>query len=571
MAFWRTFGFQVSEIETLLDKGDCEIEDLLDKGELLVEECKGQNKKLVEFIAQTPVLSKLIGYTVGYPVKEPEPPMEGSADGSVDDFEELKRKRANYPHFASEVLCHEDWTISEAIAENEELLELLWSFLDVEPPLNPLIAICASKVASIIFQRKVQEIFGFLKKKEGVVVQLVKHIGSGPVSELLMKMIQVDKLESQDHVQWLEEQNLIKLILNNFGDERSSSARENIATIILDILSSPSPLVPLVASLESEEHLETLFSSIITRPSHSSLYWGLEIVIGLLRCPSIACEMDTPPEALPASVRISASHLSSFVKILHEMTSPDIPTSFGSVVPLGSHRLKVVEFFAALVRCSNRWVDREFVEKGALAMSLDLFFKYHWNNFLHATVTNMLILLLEDRDPEIVGTCFLDEAGLLDRICEASQGNEEDLEKKDVSRGYMGFLNSVSNKIAELSSRHEEVNRVTSNHEEWKSYTENALSKQNLAFSVVLGGGKPDDSQNAPDDELGGGPGGDLTNICTQHTIKVGFSNVFDSGFGYDNEEEKEEPDLGFLVLSKVFDQISKEPYDTHDSDDDDF
>lgn len=47
MSFWRTFGFTVSAVETILEKEEFSLEELLEEEEVL-QETKSQNKKLLD-------------------------------------------------------------------------------------------------------------------------------------------------------------------------------------------------------------------------------------------------------------------------------------------------------------------------------------------------------------------------------------------------------------------------------------------------------------------------------------------------------------------------------------------
>lgn len=64
-----------------------------------------------------------------------------------------------YPFLACEILCSEIWTITEGIFRDESLLEILFTFLDQPPPLNPLLASYTSRVGQSLLSRRTSEVF----------------------------------------------------------------------------------------------------------------------------------------------------------------------------------------------------------------------------------------------------------------------------------------------------------------------------------------------------------------------------------------------------------------------------
>ncbi|CEH14755.1 SAP family cell cycle dependent phosphatase-associated protein [Ceraceosorus bombacis] len=113
--FWR-FGFSsASTLDSLLDRPNVTLEEVLDEEELL-QECKSQNQKLVQFLCQPRILSRLLEHVTG---------TAQVAGGSGKEWEE--KVRFKYPYVASEVLSCEIWSIVEAVLDSDSLLEPFWN------------------------------------------------------------------------------------------------------------------------------------------------------------------------------------------------------------------------------------------------------------------------------------------------------------------------------------------------------------------------------------------------------------------------------------------------------------
>lgn len=59
-----------------------------------------------------------------------------------------------YPHLACELLTSEVFTIVEQLSTSENLLNMLWDFLDSSDSLNPLLASFVSKVLSMLLAKE---------------------------------------------------------------------------------------------------------------------------------------------------------------------------------------------------------------------------------------------------------------------------------------------------------------------------------------------------------------------------------------------------------------------------------
>lgn len=61
---WRFGVAPVSSLSKLLEKQDVSLEEVLDDADIL-QECKSNNQKLIEYLQQPSVLSRLLDYVVG--------------------------------------------------------------------------------------------------------------------------------------------------------------------------------------------------------------------------------------------------------------------------------------------------------------------------------------------------------------------------------------------------------------------------------------------------------------------------------------------------------------------------
>ena len=348
----------------------------------------------------------------------------------------------------------------------------------------------------------------------------------------------------------MSEQNLIGLLVEKLHPDLPSVVHENAGQALVDIISSPSNTHSLlVEQLQSEATFQQLFDFINTGGSKSSLFWSLQVIIDVVRRGEDFQEYKTCPfEELPLHLQVCGKNLKILVKVLQENNGEKLPTSVGVVVPIGTHRLKVIDFFSALLQNNYECIDALFIDLGVFKVCLHMFFEYFWNNFLHLIVTDMVVTFLCSRSPELALRLLVD-AELVDQICQASDGNNEDLSKPNgYSRGYMGFVTRISNKLVELSQT-EKIGEYLGGNAKWQNYVQEDLPKQNFEAEILLGGQKPsvDDpnqSSSGDEDPAHGMANNELVNVFTQYLVRQGFTNDIPKDFlGDDDEDEDEDED----------------------------
>ncbi|CAJ0968900.1 unnamed protein product [Ranitomeya imitator] len=107
----------------------------------------------------------------------------------VNKYRSSVGKSALYPNIACELLTCDVPQINDKLGEDEHLLDILYDFLQQEPPLNPLLASFFSKTIGNLIARKTEQVIGFLRKKEKFLTLVLEHIGTSAMMDLLLRLI----------------------------------------------------------------------------------------------------------------------------------------------------------------------------------------------------------------------------------------------------------------------------------------------------------------------------------------------------------------------------------------------
>ncbi|XP_013928300.1 PREDICTED: serine/threonine-protein phosphatase 6 regulatory subunit 1-like, partial [Thamnophis sirtalis] len=524
--FWKFDLHTTSHIDTLLERGNVTLFELLDEEDVL-QECKVVNRKLVDFLVQPEHMEALVTCVTE------EPP------GDVGE-----RVRYKYPSVSCEILTSDVTQINDALGEDESLLRRLYGFLQTGGILNPLLASFFSKVMGILINRKTDQIVAFLRKKDDFVNLLLHHIGTSAIMDLLLRLLTCVEQSQlrQDVFNWLNEekivQRLIGMIHPSKDDNQHSNASQSLCDIIrlsreqmIQIQDSPEP-DQLLATLEKQETIEQLLSNMLDGEQNESVIVnGIQVLLTLLepRRPrselggigGFYCNMEgqmemTAPNCEVASSQASLGTLHAIKQRLRELhrllldppKKEAMQTTWGVLdPPLGNTRLHVVKLLASSLGTNNTALQDEIIELGVLDTMLDLYFKYTYNNFLHAQIeaclSNIFSPLVGDETienhsephPESpVIQHLLQKCRLIQRILSAWEENEQSQLDGGRRKGYMGHLTRIANALSQGSEKWPHSNLIKQlikempeeDQEQWEKFVSGPLSETNKKNTVDL-------------------------------------------------------------------------------------
>lgn len=99
-------------------------------------------------------------------------------------------------------------------------------------------------------------------------------------------------------------------------------------------------------------------------------------------------EVERKQKVAESTALVILQRLKDFKQILLDPPKRTaVKTTIGCLdPPLGNIRLQIIKLISALFSINHSDVLREIINLGIMEVLLDLFFKYVWNNFLHAQV-----------------------------------------------------------------------------------------------------------------------------------------------------------------------------------------
>ncbi|XP_059668483.1 uncharacterized protein LOC132313634 [Cornus florida] len=488
--FWRMAGLSTaSPVETILDKENFTLEELLDEDEI-IQECKSLNGRLINFLRERVQVEQLLHYIV---VEAP------------DDAE--KTRSFKFPFIACEIFTCEVDIILKALVEDEELMGLLFSFVEPEHSHSTLLAGYFSKVVICLLLRKTVPFMNYIQAHHEIIRKLVDLIGITSIMEVLIRLIGADEhlyTNYMDSMQWLEETDVLEMIVDKFSSSDCPEVHANAAETLCAITRCAPP--GLAAKVSSPSFIGRLFRHALedSRPK-SVLINSLSVCISLLDPKRLTLGTyhtynrqlthGSTITANPETVEGMLESLGDLLKLLDVSSKENVLlTTYGKLhPPLGKHRLKIIEFISVLVTVTSEVAERELIHLGAVKRILDLFFEYPYNNFLHHHVEQILVACLESKNAQFIEH-LLKDCDLVGKILEAEKNFTlaTDPNKPTVTAearlppriGNIGHITRISNKLVQLGNNNSDIQAHLQENTEWLDWHSDVLLKRNAVENV---------------------------------------------------------------------------------------
>ncbi|KAG5515495.1 hypothetical protein RHGRI_036518 [Rhododendron griersonianum] len=489
--------FSSSEVavESVLDKENFTLEELLDEEEI-IQECKALNSRLINFLRDRAQVEQLLRYIVE------EPP------------EDAESKRVfKFPFIACEVFTCEIDVIFKTLVEEEELMNLLFSFLEPNRPHSALLAGYFGKVVICLMVRKTIPLMNYVQGHQDVFCQLVDLIGITSIMEVLIRLVGAEDHiypNSLDVQQWLADSNLLEMIVDKLCPPSPPEVHANAAETLCAITRNASST--LAAKLSSPRFVEFCFVARIfghaleDSNSNSGLVHSLSVCISLLdpkrSVPSPMLHSfrsqhmyESPTPVNPETVGAMLPKLGDLLMLLNVSSDEKIlPTTYGELrPPLGKHRLKIVEFIAVLLKTGNEVAEKELVTSGTIQRVLDLFFEYPFHNSLHHHVESIIISCLESKNDTIVNH-LLQECNLIGKILQTDkhpivcsdlyQPTLPAAGRQTPRAGNLGHITRISNKLVQLANSNIHIQTFLQENTEWNEWQTTVLHERNMVENV---------------------------------------------------------------------------------------
>ncbi|PWA88848.1 SIT4 phosphatase-associated family protein [Artemisia annua] len=467
-----------------------------------------------------------------------------------------------FPFIACEIFTCEIDVIFKTLVEEEELMNLLFSFLEPTRSHSALLAGYFSKVVICLMVRKTVPLMNYVQAHQYVFQQLIDLIGITSIMEILVRLVGSDDhmyADSADVMQWVTDSNLLEMIVDKLSPSSSPEVHANAAETLCAITRNVSS--PLAIKLSTPSSVSRIFGHVLDDShSKSGLVSSLSVCISLLdpkrSVPSPPFYSfrgqhmyELPVQVNQETVGAMLPKLGDLLMLLNvTLDEKVLPTTYGQLKPpLGKHRLKIVEFISVLLKTGNEIAEKELISSGTIQRVLDLFFEYPYNNALHHHIESIIYSCLESTNNTIIDHLF-QGCGLLSKILQtdsnpvlSGEDNQPTLPAtgRNAPRlGNLGHITRIANKIMQLTNTDSRIQTHVQESSEWNEWQGTVLQERNMVENVYRWAcGRPtsihDRNRDSDEDDINHDRDYDVAALANNLSQAFRY-NV------YDNEEGEE-------------------------------
>lgn len=509
------FDKDTSNLDSLLDQHGVTLLEVLDEEDIL-QVCLAPTEKLVGFLTQDEILKELLHRLVDKPNEH------------VEDKVKYK-----YKNIVCDIIMSDIDPLLDKIASHPMYLDIIWSFTDSIPPINPLIGSFFAKVMTILLVRKTRQTFEFLKSRDAI-NRLFLHLD---VSAIMQLFIEMATAVAQSNIKieiskWMCGELLIERVIELLHPDKDDESHENAGYLLNEFIrigrfnlsqffESNDPFdeieCPFFLTFEKRETIEKLlfimFDDLYHLNAGSSILQGVTAITTLIEIQpptdDLLDEFILPSymERVSKSRRIVLEILSErttdlYDAVLRNYSMKSIETSAGVISPpLGKVRLSLSGLIPVLISTDTLIVYEAFARTRIMNVLLDLFSRYEWNNFLHNNVQKCIFGILNNtvkltideecsykwRNTDVLVKHLFRECNIIQRCLTLWELNEISQKTRHSRKGYMGHLTNIINEINKCRDNGPNMKIVKSMFNEcpyriryrWRTLSEGSLELMN--------------------------------------------------------------------------------------------
>jgi len=386
------------------------------------------------------------------------------------------------------------------------ILEYLFSFLDSNEELNPVLSGYFNKVVESLFRRNPEKMIEFVYDNEGIMASLAKHIGNRSISDLLGLFICYESFHYEDEkpLYLTLKLEVIEDLVNILTESEDIDSSTNAAHVLCEIVSKSDVIVDgkeIGVKLVSDKVLGQIFNTLRKRDNFlvlnacNVLYFIVEYLNPYrpVRNMSLSYKLQRQSRDVENEPLIDciSKNIATFAQILSNKTSQEgVKTAFGTNVKLlGSGRLRMIELIDRILKMNSRRIIQRVCETNLIQIITELFLEFEWNNMLHHSYERFVTTLLTRNDPGLLKALFIDSQ-LLEIIMNSMKESKIEIFKqgRKIRKGNLGHITRIANILVDSSQNSAEIKEYLTGNPEWENFVQTILQETNDKNNTQIGG-----------------------------------------------------------------------------------
>lgn len=383
------------------------------------------------------------------------------------------------PFIACELLTCDVPQITVRLLESGEPLDRLFSFLSTRP-VNQTLAGYFEKVVSVLICKGPEVVLNCFFGPQAAAKQLIEQVNSPSLSQVLIRGILCEVGSYLDERKAVIRNLAVKELAEGNAAAVSATLCELITTGhsspqwtgLASVLYSPEVVTALFEFLSGGEATAKAAARVLTALISNHFFR-----VAISQSQKIAEDVTVTEEETQSDLMLAVLKGCARVQECFEKAQgAEIKAGFGDgkVDILGELRLVCAELILSLVRVDIESITVTIGQLGLFTTLTSLFFRYHWNSFLHSCFYQLCTILLNSPVLAVRSLLTLDTS-LIESIA-AFETEEIYSSGWKLRKGQRGFVTRIAAMLLKTAETHEDVEEVISRVPAWQNFVETQLN-----------------------------------------------------------------------------------------------
>ena len=369
-----------------------------------------------------------------------------------------------------EVFCCEINEILQVLVEASDgkYLTLLFSFLDLEPPLDHHLAGYFEKVSELLFRRMTVPVMRYVNTGGiRVLESFLRHVDSYSIMQIVQRLMlphipfsitsdpeSINPSESQNYqCNWSYSEETCTLLCARMLENGNVDVPSHISDLLITVLQLSPAEALILSHLCQRQRVESIIAAAIVDDTDTTSPGGIPTPVQCVGLASVSVlesmvlrlgetagpfadesnrEVSLEEQQILQQIKESVDNflgalLPYLPKIDEQLRAYATKEPCGTITGqtkrtyarLGHRGLQLVKFVESLVRLSNVGFDVHLCSSGVIRSATNLIFVFELNSILHLSIQRIVLMIIEGGSARrLIQHHILIDCGLLKRIME---------------------------------------------------------------------------------------------------------------------------------------------------------
>eukprot|EP01017_Pseudomicrothorax_dubius_P025538 TRINITY_DN2769_c0_g1_i4.p1 TRINITY_DN2769_c0_g1~~TRINITY_DN2769_c0_g1_i4.p1 ORF type:complete len:533 (-),score=151.70 TRINITY_DN2769_c0_g1_i4:100-1698(-) len=347
------------------------------------------------------------------------------------------------------------------------------------------------KIITNFLNKRPTELMDFFMQSEKYTEQMVNHVKSRSISEILLKFLSTDT----NPPYFEQKMRIVERLLSKFNEKADIEELANISFILSEMIGKSKE--SKANHYLNSDFLNDVFETVVSENA-TLVQYGANVILSLLNLvkDSVLDKGETQANLYKESLfkRKMDEALPKFCEQLVREKSPtNLKATHGlTLANFGNEKLRIIEIFKNLLTLEDNELNEKIADSNFFQILLFCMKQSDWNNILHNYVEQIFRIAIECGNDNLKKR-IIEDVRLPEFIITTISSPDITLPsvgQRTIRKGYLGQVIRLANFLAKLTEKDQTISDLLTSNEAWIDFSNSRLIQINKRDNFDLGGAR---------------------------------------------------------------------------------